>query len=188
MSSPKSDPRLIFLIGFPGSGKSTLGRALAARMPGVPFIDLDEATERILGMTAAEAFSALGPDAFRRAESEALRRLCAGATGIVACGGGTPCFGNNMDMMLAAGTVVRLTASRQRLLRRLEEADGQRPLLAGLHGEALEAKVNEMMCEREPFYARAHLTFDATYLETEAEVARTCRRFLSACPFPSHNP
>lgn len=160
-----------------GTGKSTLGRALCAFIPGREYIDLDDLTEARLGMTAAEAFAALGAGAFRRAESEALRSLAGRSAVIVGCGGGTPCFGDNMDFMLTAGTVVRLTADMERLLRRLEEADGKRPLVAGLHGEDLRRRVEELMAEREPHYSRAHCAFDASYLENEAEIAVTCRRF-----------
>lgn len=162
-----------------GTGKSTLGRALAQRVPGLSFIDLDDATEAIIGCSAAEAFAAGCADDFRSAECEAVKAVCAMTNVVVACGGGTPCFGNNMDLMLAAGTVVRLNASRQRLLRRLEEADGQRPLVAGLKGEALLQRVEELQAAREMHYSRASAVFDATYLENEKEIDDSCRRFVA---------
>ncbi len=162
-----------------GTGKSTLGRALAAYMPGREYVDLDDLTEATLGMTAAEAFATLGPDAFREAESAALRTVCGRRGLIVACGGGTPCFGDNMDVMLAGGIVVRLSADPERLLRRLVEGGDKRPLVAGLSGEALRQRVEALQAEREPYYARAHRTFDATYLENATEIASTVRRFIA---------
>ncbi len=102
------------------SGKSTLGRALAAMLPGRRFIDLDCETEAILGCSAAEAAAEGRFEAFRSAESEALRRVASCEGAIVACGGGTPCYHDNMDIMLAAGTVVCLRASTDRLLKRIE--------------------------------------------------------------------
>lgn len=161
-----------------GTGKSTLGRALTAYMPGWDYVDLDDLTESRLGMSASEAFATLGPDAFRQAEAEALESIAGRERLIVACGGGTPCFGRNMEIMLACGTVVRLWAGIDRLLRRLEEADGKRPLVAGLHGDALRRKVQLLMAEREPYYSRAHMDFDATYLENSTEIDLTCRRFI----------
>lgn len=170
--------RPVFLIGFMGTGKSTLGRALAARRRHLRFVDLDEAAEAILGRTAREAFAAGDAESFRKAESEALAQVAGSPDVVVACGGGTPCFGRNMDMMLEAGTVVRLTANPERLLRRLAEAPaGQRPLLAGLRGEELRRRVDELQRQREAFYSRAHATFDASALETPEEVDRTCCKF-----------
>ncbi|MCM1440667.1 MAG: shikimate kinase, partial [Roseburia sp.] len=127
-----TDGHPIFLIGFMGTGKSTLGRALMPLMPGWSFVDLDVAAEQRLGCSATEAFGRFGAETFRMAEAEALADIAKGGKVVVACGGGTPCHGRNMELMLETGTVVRLTAAMERLLRRLEEADGQRPLLAGL--------------------------------------------------------
>ncbi len=170
--------RPIFLIGFMGTGKSTLGRAVAARAGILEFIDLDKAAEKMAGGTAAELFSAGRAAAFRAAEEAALAGACMRTDVIVACGGGTPCFGCNMERMLASGTVVRLVADRGRLLRRIAEAPGQRPLLAGLTGKALAAKVDGLSAAREAVYSRAHACFDATFLETESEVDATARKFI----------
>lgn len=167
----------VYLIGFMGTGKSTLGRALSLHT-GYRFVDLDTEAERLLGATASEAFLRGDAESFRRTESRALEALAGETDVIVACGGGTPCRESNMELMLGSGTVVRLTASRERLLRRLEEAAGQRPLLAGYSGAQLEARVDELMAGREAAYSRAHRIFDATYLENEAEIEATCRRFI----------
>ncbi len=162
------------------SGKSTLGRALAARLPGRRFIDLDCETEAILGCSAAEAAAEGRFEAFRSAESEALRRVASCESAIVACGGGTPCYHDNMDIMLAAGTVVCLRASTDRLLKRIAEAPaGSRPLLAGLSGDALAAKVDELQAARAAAYSRAHAFFDSSFLDTVEELESSCRRFIA---------
>ena len=166
-----------------GTGKSTLGRALAART-GATFIDLDCAAERELGCTAAAAF-AVGREAdFRRAEAGALEAVCRDAAEgrrvVVACGGGTPCFGTNMERMLEAGTVVCLTCCEERLLPRLELAIADRPVLRGLTGTALLEHVRRLQADRAAAYARAHATFDASYLENESEIAATTTRFIEA--------
>lgn len=168
--------RPVFLIGLPACGKTTLGRAVAARRPDIAFADLDAEVEKAEGMSVASIFGVRGEEAFRRAESRALRTLCGRGDVLVACGGGTPCHGDNMDAMLAAGTVVLLDASRERLLRRLAEASpGQRPMFAdGDAGAVLDALAGR----RADSYRRAHATFDSTYLDTEAEVEATAGKFI----------
>ena len=119
--------RVIFLIGFMGSGKSTLGRALAQRVPGCAFIDLDEEIERRAGMSVREIFDTLGQERFRALEADTLRSLCppeGTQVCVVATGGGTPCRPGAMEWMNAAGTTVLLRASDAVLLRRLLQAQG----------------------------------------------------------------
>ncbi len=177
--------RPIFLIGFMASGKSTLGRALAGAKPRLRFVDLDEAIETREGCSVAEIFAARGQDAFRKLESAMLRELAADDT-VIACGGGTPCRRENMDFMLERGTVVRLEASTDTIVRRLAEAPrGQRPLVDGLldEPEALKAHVEKMLAEREEAYGRSQHSFNADRLETVSQVSRAvdefCRRFLT---------
>ena len=82
--------------------------------------------------------------------------------------------------MLAAGTVVCLRASTDRLLKRIAEAPaGSRPLLAGLSGDALAAKVDELQAARETAYSRAHAFFDSSFLDTVEELESSCRRFIA---------
>ena len=173
--------RLIFLIGFMGSGKSTLGRALAHRVPGCRFIDLDEEIERRAGMSIPEFFSRHGQERFRELEADTLRtlempagtRLC-----VVATGGGTPCRPGAMEWMNAAGTTVLLRASAPVLHRRLTEAQASRPLLHGMDAEALAAFIGEEQQRREPFYSRAAAEFPSDLLENAREIALSCNRFI----------
>lgn len=169
---------LLFLIGFPASGKSTLAQSLSRRS-GLPYVDLDTEAERLLGCSIAEAFAAGRGDAFRRAERAALADVCNMDSAIVACGGGTPCYGDNMDIMLAAGTVACLTASTERILQRIEEAPGKRPMFAGLHGEALRRRVETLKAERQRYYMRASVTLDATYLDNAAEIEATTDKAIA---------
>lgn len=177
--SYKTGRKPVFLIGFMASGKSTLGRALAATMPDITFIDLDTEVEQTLGMSASKAFSLGLVDKFRATEAEVLKKVCRKENVVVATGGGTPCFYDNMELMLLAGIVVRLECTMERLLNRIKIASTQRPLLAGLHGNDLEARVSVLMAEREAFYSRADAVFDATKLETEDEVAETTAKFIA---------
>lgn len=171
----------IFLIGYMATGKTTLGRALEAAA-GVEFVDLDDAIEQSQGMTVREIFGLRGEAEFRRLESEALAELLSRREGrrlVVACGGGTPCHGDNMDRMLERGTVVWLKARRDIVVRRLLDAPGQRPLVAGMNREELERFLAESLAGRTPSYSRAHCEFDSSELDTPDEVARTVGKFIN---------
>ena len=98
-----------FLIGYMGSGKTTLGRAVAART-GIRFIDLDDYIEEREGCSIREIFASRGEDAFRAIERDALQEVSRMADTLVACGGGTPCFGDNMDLLNRCGLTVYLDA------------------------------------------------------------------------------
>ncbi len=167
----------IFLIGFMGCGKTTLGRALEARC-GVRFVDLDDYIEARAGMTVTEIFATRGEAAFRAMEREALMSLSdAGAVTVVACGGGTPCFGDNMEMMNSRGATVWLTSDTQRLFERLSVARASRPLIARLDDGELRGFIDAKLCERTPHYAKAAHRFDTTHLDTVDELARATELF-----------
>lgn len=171
----------IFLIGFMAGGKTTLGRAIAAAIPGVDFIDLDDAVEADAGYSIAEIFARDGEDAFRQRESAVLRRIAEPNT-IVACGGGTPCRTENMDFMLAKGLVIFLDASIDVIIRRLREAGhGRRPLIDALldNPEALKAHITEMMDCRKSHYLRANHSFNADKLDTPEQLAESVENFKS---------
>ncbi len=170
--------RPLYLIGFMASGKTTLGKALCARFPACRFIDLDQAVETREGMSVSEIFDRRGADYFRAAESDVLRSVTS-ENAIVACGGGTPCHSDNMDYMLAHGTVVWLQAPTEVTIRRLALAPGQRPLVDALldNRPALEAYIDRLMSERRPHYSRAHLIFDSGQLEDEEQIESSCAAF-----------
>ncbi len=164
------------------SGKTTLGRALAAAT-GRRFIDLDEYIEAAAGKTIARIFAEDGEESFREAESRSLAELIKtaddGESIIIACGGGTPCFGDNMSVMNAAGLTVRLSAPHNVIIRRLSAERSARPLVAKLEaGGELEKFVTDNLSRREPHYRQAAESFDSSRLETESEIADTVRLFI----------
>lgn len=176
----------IFLIGYMASGKTTLGRALSERA-GVEFVDLDEFIERFEGMTIARIFSERGEAGFREAERAALHTLAAApasARRVIACGGGTPCFFDNMDFMNRVGTTIFLQAQTATLCRRLELQRAERPLLAGVPSEKLPEVIETALAKRMPHYSRALYTFTSDHLESNAEIEESVSafvcRFLSA--------
>lgn len=165
------------------SGKSTLGRALARSLSlSYSFVDLDAEVERIAGMSTADIFRTHGADAFRRMESEALEGLSRRHGLIVACGGGTPCFGANMDVMLASGLTVWLRANAAVTAKRINEAPAaQRPLMQDVHGsrQAVEQRITDMLALREPFYSRAHEVFDSSRLDNKLQIAESVNLFIN---------
>lgn len=146
----------IFLLGFMGSGKSYLGERLAVRL-GCPFVDLDRLIEAGEGKIIAEIFAELGEAAFRDLERHYLHTLENQAPAVVATGGGTPCFFDNMDWMNAHGTTVFLETPVETLFERLRHERAARPLLAGLSEAELCLFIEKKLGEREVWYRRARV-------------------------------
>ena len=161
----------VFLVGYMGCGKTTLGVALAHVMRR-RFIDLDEMIEREQGRTVKEIFNEQGEDAFRVLEQDALRRVATTGGAIVACGGGTPCVDGAMELMNGVGVTVWLDASVERIVARLclPEEKVKRPQVAALHDDEVPALVSRGLAERTPYYSQAALRFDSTFLESEAQI------------------
>ncbi len=157
----------VFLIGFMGSGKSTWARRLAELLS-IPAYDLDQLLEEKYAMSISDQFKTWGEVEFRKRESEFLKSF-AFEEGIVACGGGTPCFHGNMEYLLSEGKVVYLQLLVTVLAERLRDMRRNRPVLADVSDEDLESKIHELMEKRAPFYAKAHVTID-TAVSTPEEV------------------
>jgi len=148
--------RPIVLIGFMATGKSTVGRLIAARM-GRMFIDLDAAVEEHAGMSVAEIFRQQGEPGFRTQESAALLKFLATENCVIATGGGAACHESNLQAMLTSGFVAALYANPAEVIRRVGKLSG-RPLLDG--ADDPEAAAMRLLSQREPFYARAHARAD----------------------------
>jgi len=163
-----------------GAGKTTLGRALAATSPfRLEYVDLDELIERQEGMSVREIFATFGEDAFRQKEAALLRKIGVRENVVVGCGGGTPCHSGNMEWMNAHGLTVLLCAGHDILVRRLLEAQGRRPLLAGMSAVQLSRFVESKQRERWPFYSLAAVRFCSDRLENADEIDQTCNKFFN---------
>ena len=158
--------RPIFLIGFMGTGKSTVGLLLAAKLER-RFVDLDAVIEEEAHMTVSEIFFNEREAGFRAREAAALRRVAAQGPQVIAVGGGAPAHGDNLDFMLHAGKVVCLTATTDELVQRVGAGE-TRPLLAG---KDVRQEIERLREQREKFYQRAHLTTDTTGV-VPSQVAR----------------
>jgi shikimate kinase len=144
-----------FLIGFMGAGKTTLGK-YAAQHNGLLFLDLDEYIEQRAGMDVRGIFREKGEDYFRSLERKALEEVCAieGLDMLVSCGGGTPCFFDNMDLMNQTGHTIYLDLSAARLTDRLRNSKDKRPLLNSIDGD-LQVFVHKKLMERAGYYGQA---------------------------------
>lgn len=162
----------LFLIGYSGAGKTTLGRAFA-RSVGFDFIDLDWYIEQRFHSDIATLFRQRGEDGFRRLERNLLHEVGEFENVIISCGGGTPCYSDNMDYMLSAGITVFLQSGEEALFRRLKVARDARPLLQGKDDEALRAAIRQACEERRQFYERAAYTITSDRLENREEIAGT---------------
>lgn len=168
----------IFLIGYMGSGKSTLGNALAP-LTGLRFIDLDDYIEEREGMKISEISAKRGEEAFRDMERQTLAEVAAMEDVIIGCGGGTPCRPGAMELMNARGTTVYLDASFPRLLARLKEGRAKRPLIAQLDDEELARFITLSLESRMPYYSLASGSFPSDRLEDEEQIAGSCAAFIA---------
>ena len=152
----------IYLIGYMGAGKTTVGRLLAERL-GWHFVDLDEAFAEINGQTPAQYIRQYGVEAFRKREKDCVEELSELPIQkvIYATGGGYPCWEDNMECLKELGTSVYLRWSDRHLAQRLEIDNTDRPLLQDKSGKDLQEFVAWQMSGREPFYAQADLVIDA---------------------------
>jgi shikimate kinase len=116
----------IFIVGYMGSGKSTAGKKLASKL-GFEFIDLDHYIENEFGQTVPEIFKTKGENEFRAMEHNALKKLVLKENVVISCGGGTPCYYGNMELMNNHGTTIYLKMSAETLAHRLLNAKDNRP-------------------------------------------------------------
>ena len=128
----------IFLIGYMGAGKTTVGKVLSQQL-GLSFIDLDHYIEGRYHKTVGQLFAERGEEAFRDIERRMLREVAAFENVLVSTGGGAPCFFDNIEFMNEAGQTVYLKVSVEELAKRLELCKSTRPILKGRSGDELKA-------------------------------------------------
>ena len=153
----------IFLVGFMGSGKSTLGRRLKTEMDWA-FIDLDDYFEARHKTTIKQFFSQYGEMAFRQEEQKMLKEVITKDKVIIATGGGTPCYFDNMALMNAHGLSIYIKLPVDTLVDRLSGPRQVRPLVMGKSGDDLRSFVSDKLAEREKYYNKARVVVDAEVL------------------------
>jgi shikimate kinase len=154
----------VYLTGFMGTGKSTVGPALA-KILGRPFGDLDALIVKAAKKSVAEIFATEGETAFRRREREALAVAALRGGAVIALGGGTLLDAANRQIVAGSGKLVRLTCARRELVRRLAPERALRPKLAG---GSLDARLRALMYERRDAYGKPDLVVSTTRLSPSA--------------------
>lgn len=150
-----------------GSGKTTLGKKLAKKLS-LNFLDLDTAIEESEGETISKIFEIHGEEYFRAKEHEILKLNCTKKNTLIACGGGTPCFYDNMILMNKIGITVYLKYSAEVLYSRLEIAKNSRPLLKNLDQNNMRLYINNKLAERENTYIQSKVIIDGLKLNMDA--------------------
>lgn len=167
MAKHLDTPPVIYLLGFMGSGKTTFGKKLAKAL-GYSFVDLDELIEKQEKKSITEIFSSEGETRFREAESKCLKNFKSEKPTVMACGGGTPCYFDNLDWMNKGGITVYIRVPAKELARRLLIEKNHRPLIAGLSSESLEQFISNKLQSREEFFNQAKVIVDGTGITPEA--------------------
>lgn len=165
----------IFLTGYMGAGKTTLGKAFARRMD-ISFIDLDWYIEERFHKTVEELFTERGETGFRELERNMLHEVAEFENVVISTGGGTPCFFDNMDFMNRTGKTVFLDVHPDVLFRRLRVAKQQRPILQGKEDDELKAFIVQALEKRAPFYHQAQYVFNADELEDRWQIETSVQR------------
>lgn len=165
----------VILIGYMGAGKTTVGKALSKQL-GLPFYDLDWYIETRMHKKVKQIFDEQGEEGFRRIERNMLHEVAEFENVVISCGGGTPCFFDNMEYMNRQGTVVYLKCSPEVLFRHLKMGKGVRPLLLGKNDEELMDFITEQLKKREEYYLKANSIVDVTLMESPDKIALTVDR------------
>ncbi|MBW6460215.1 MAG: shikimate kinase [Bacteroidales bacterium] len=157
---------LIFVIGYMGAGKTTLGKMIATHLD-YRFYDLDEMIEISTGYTISAYFEKNGETAFRKMEREILLNHIEDRNTVIAAGGGTACFEDNIELMNRSGITIFLDTGYQTVMKRLAEKYESRPLLKNIPPEKLPAFIREHMESRRRFYEKARICVKEETLDLE---------------------
>ena len=159
----------IYLIGYMGCGKSTLGKRLAKHL-NLEFVDMDHYIEMRNHKTIPQIFAEEGESEFRKKERKALEELSEFSNIVIATGGGAPCFFDNIDLMNQTGATIYMNIDPAILADRLIHSKTERPLIKGKTKEELIVFIDEMLTKRKPFYSQAK--YEITEPDIDLEILR----------------
>ena len=157
----------VFLIGYMGVGKTTIGKKLSTRL-GLKFIDLDRVMSNGLSLSISQIIDTKGEIYFRDLERETLRKVSEMEDVLVATGGGTPCFFDNIKMINQNGVSVFLKLDEKSLVKRLLRNQDSRPLIKGKSPVELDQFVKSHLSSRLPFYTQSAITYNALNSNSES--------------------
>lgn len=176
----------VFLTGYMGAGKTTLGKAFARDL-NISFIDLDWYMEERFHKTVSELFAGRGETGFREIERNMLHEVGEIENVVISTGGGAPCFFDNMEYMNEQGTTVFLNVSPDVLHKRLTVATRSRPVLQGKTKKELYDFIVEKLAERMSYYSMARYTFNANELDNRRQINDSIKRLRELLGFYSQN-
>ena len=165
----------IILIGYMGAGKTTIGRALAKEL-GLDFYDLDWYIENRRRKKIPQIFEELGEEGFRKIEHNMLHEVAEFEDVIISCGGGTPCFFDNIDYMNQQAQVVYLHCTPEVLHGHLLMGRVERPLIKGKSPEELISFIKEQLAPRAQYYTKARYTLDVTLMDNFEKIKITVEK------------
>lgn len=170
---------IVILIGYMGSGKSAIGKKISKKM-NMDIVDLDDYIEEGENLTIPEIFDEKGEVYFRKKEREYLKKLLESKQDrIISLGGGTPCYGDNMELILKASPYVfYLKASIDTLLKRLVEGKEHRPLIKNINDDELPEFIGKHLFERNFYYMQSHEIVNVDNI-TRKEVAANIIQMLN---------
>ena len=157
----------LYLVGFMGTGKTHWGTIWAEKYQ-LPYIDLDALIEEKEQLSPQQVFEKKGEDYFRKVEAECLRSTEVYIKCVVSCGGGAPCFHDNMDWMNQHGTTVLLQANAVAIFENIKNETGKRPLLKGKNQAELLFFIEQLSKERKPFYDQASVKLETKELTEQS--------------------
>ncbi len=158
----------IYLIGFMGAGKTTIGKLLAEKLA-MPFIDLDNVIEQTANLTIPLIFERFGENYFRRLETDCLKNIAYLSRNIIATGGGIVLSAENRTIMKNSGVIVYLKWHPEILYQRLKNST-HRPLLNGIHESQLIDHIEKRLTQRQPYYEQADIIIDGNEGTMPAEI------------------
>lgn len=172
-------PFRIIIIGYMGSGKTTVGRALA-RKTNMPFYDLDWYIENRMRKTVKQLFDEHGEKGFRIIERNMLHEVGEFENVIISCGGGTPCFFDNIEYINKQAETVYLKCTPEILYKHLKMGKTVRPLLLNKTPEEVKRLINGQLKQREAYYAQAKHTIDVTLMDSYDKINITVTKLQEA--------
>lgn len=162
----------IIIIGYMGSGKTTVGHALSQEL-GLPFYDLDWYIETRMHRTVKQIFDEKGEDGFRKIEHNLLHEVAEFEDVIISCGGGTPCFFDNIDYINRQGETVYLKCTTDVLYKHLKMGKTVRPLLLNKTPDEVKTFIEAQLKQRESFYAKAKHIVDVSLMDNKEKIKTT---------------
>ena len=169
---------LVFLIGFMGSGKTTVGEKLAKTL-NYNFIDLDKQIEQAVNKSIADLFAHHGEKFFRESEKTTLHQSFEQKNTVISCGGGTPCFFDNLEQMKKNGITVYLKLAAGSLFHRLAAGKSKRPLISGMTDLGLMEYITNELEKRELFYNQADIIIKGESIKA-SELAEMIKNFSNS--------